>query len=314
MARLTLFSTRRKNFAMEALVRRLAPQLAGAPVRVAVVLPGGGRVGPAMADVTLRFQDWASLAHLAAGRIGSVAEAMVDADVAIPGVVDKGKLLTLTTDEALRLKVADHRADTLADALAAVGLAGAEARRIDLNWAEQVVRTLTHPLVASLLVTVAMLGIVIELRTPGFGVPGALGVAALALVLWGHSIAQLAGMEEMLLIAAGLLLLALELLVIPGFGIAGAAYATAAGWAMGVAMALWLLRGTPLPLDLGDRAAVRQAPAAGRAGARAAATARTSGGAAPAFPCGWTPPHQSRWRRPKRGSRLPSWYPASSRR
>ncbi len=70
---------------MEALVRRLAPQLAGAPVRVAVVLPGGGRVGPAMADVTLRFQDWASLAHLAAGRIGSVAEAMVEGRVVIEG-------------------------------------------------------------------------------------------------------------------------------------------------------------------------------------------------------------------------------------
>ncbi len=193
----------------------------GAATPVQLSGTGGGAVPVEEKTVSYVRKEFRATAE-ARQRPPLVAEAMVDADVAIPGVVDKGKLLTLTTDEALRLKVADHRADTLADALAAVGLAGAEARRIDLNWAEQVVRTLTHPLVASLLVTVAMLGIVIELRTPGFGVPGALGVAALALVLWGHSIAQLAGMEEMLLIAAGLLLLALELLVIPGFGIAGA--------------------------------------------------------------------------------------------
>jgi len=151
-----------------------------------------------------------------------IAEAMVDADVAIPGVIAKGKLLTLTTDEALKAKVADHRAETLDQALAAVGLAGAEVRRAQLNWAEELVRVLTHPVVSSLLVTVALLGIIIELRTPGFGVPGALGLISLGLVLWGHWIVQLAGWEEVLLAVAGLVLLGLEVFVIPGFGIAGA--------------------------------------------------------------------------------------------
>jgi membrane-bound serine protease (ClpP class) len=150
-----------------------------------------------------------------------VAEAMVDPDVVIPGVIDKGKLLTLTTDEALRLKVADHRADTLQQALAVLGLANAEVRRAEPNWAENVVRILTQPFVASLLVTIARVGIVVELRTPGFALPGVLGMGALALVLWGHWLAQLAGLEEALLVAAGLLLLALEMLVIPGFGVAG---------------------------------------------------------------------------------------------
>lgn len=157
----------------------------------------------------------------ARGRPAQVAEAMVDADVAIPGVVDKGKLLTLTTDEALRLKVADARADTLAQALQAAGLGGALVRQATPNWAENVVRAITHPLVSSLLVTVAMLGILIELRTPGFGVPGVLGLGSLGLVLWGHWLAQLAGMEELLLAVAGVLLLAVEAFLLPGFGIAG---------------------------------------------------------------------------------------------
>ena len=151
-----------------------------------------------------------------------VAEAMVDADVVIPGLIAKGKLLTLTTDEALKAKVADHRAETLEEALAAVGLAGAEIRRAQLNWAEELVRLLTNPIVSSILVSVALLGIIIELRTPGFGVPGALGIASLGLILWGHWIVQLAGWEEVLLATAGLVLLALEVFVIPGFGIAGA--------------------------------------------------------------------------------------------
>jgi membrane-bound serine protease (ClpP class) len=150
-----------------------------------------------------------------------IAEAMVDADVAIRGVIAKGKLLTLTTDEALKHKLADFRADTLEGALERLGLGGAELRRIAPNWAENLVRWLTHPVVSSLLVSIAMIGILIELRTPGFGIPGGLGVASLALFLWGHWLVQLAGWEEMLLALGGIVLVALELLVIPGFGVAG---------------------------------------------------------------------------------------------
>jgi len=137
------------------------------------------------------------------------------------GGVEKGKLLTLTTEEALKHKVADFRADTLESALQKLGLGGAELRRASPNWAENVVRFVTNPVVSSLLITIAMLGIIIEIRTPGFGVPGGLGIASLALFFWGHWLVRLAGWEELLLAAAGVILLAIELLVIPGFGIAG---------------------------------------------------------------------------------------------
>ncbi|MFD0668673.1 class I SAM-dependent methyltransferase [Ramlibacter sp. MAHUQ-53] len=70
---------------MEALVRRIAPQLAGAPVRVSVVLPGGQRIGDGSAEVVLRFHDWGALAHLATGRIGALAEAVVEGRVDIDG-------------------------------------------------------------------------------------------------------------------------------------------------------------------------------------------------------------------------------------
>jgi membrane-bound serine protease (ClpP class) len=150
-----------------------------------------------------------------------IAEAMVDADVAIPDLDEKGKLLTLTTDEALKHGIADFRADTLEDVLAKMDLAGAEVRTSTTNWAENVVRFLTHPIVSSLLITLGMLGIIIELRTPGIGLPGALGVVCLASFFWGHWLVQLAGWEEMLLVLAGLALVLVELFIIPGFGIAG---------------------------------------------------------------------------------------------
>jgi membrane-bound serine protease (ClpP class) len=155
------------------------------------------------------------------GRPPLIAEAMVDPDVEIPGVIAKGKLLTLTTAEALRHKVADFRADSVEAVLERLGLGNAEIRRTAPTWAEAVLRFLTHPVVSSLLMTVGVLGIIVELRTPGFGVPGLLGIASLVLFFWGHWLVRLVGWEELLLVATGLVLLAIELFVTPGFGVIG---------------------------------------------------------------------------------------------
>jgi len=151
------------------------------------------------------------------------AEAMVDADVEISGVIAKGKLLTLTTSQALELKVADLTADTLEAALAAAALPDAEVRTARQTWAESLVRFLTHPVISSLLMTVGMLGLLVEIRTPGFAVPGTIGLLSLGLFFWGHWIVQLAGWEELLLVSLGVLLLALEVFVIPGVTVAGVA-------------------------------------------------------------------------------------------
>jgi membrane-bound serine protease (ClpP class) len=150
-----------------------------------------------------------------------LAEAMVDADVEIPGLNAKGKLLTLTTEEALRHGIADFSANSVAAVLTALGLDGAEIRRVTPAWAETLVRFLTQPLVSSLLTTIGILGIILELRTPGFGVPGALGMLSLGLFFWGHWLARLAGFEEILLVAGGVVLLTIEIFVTPGFGLAG---------------------------------------------------------------------------------------------
>ncbi|MDA1304365.1 MAG: nodulation protein NfeD [Nitrospirae bacterium] len=150
-----------------------------------------------------------------------IAEAMVDADVEIKDVIDKGKLLTLTTEEALKLKVADFRTNSLELVLESLELANADVRHASESWAESLVRFLTDPAVSSLLMTLGIFGIIAEIRMPGFGVPGVLGLTSLALFFWGHGLVRLAGLEEILIVGLGLILIGIEVFVIPGFGIFG---------------------------------------------------------------------------------------------
>ncbi len=150
-----------------------------------------------------------------------LAEAMVDADVVIPDVIARGKLLTLTTKEALNLTIADLQANSLESVLQSLNLSDAEIRHATQTWAESLVRFLTHPLVSSLLMTMGMLGLFIEMRAPGFGIPGVLGLMSLILFFGGHGLVHLAGWEELLFVGLGLIGIGLEIFVVPGFGVAG---------------------------------------------------------------------------------------------
>ena len=192
---------------------------AAAPVQAGV--PGAAALPVEEKTVSYVRKEFGATAE-ARQRPQLLAEAMVDADVEVPGVVEKGKLLTLTTDEALKHKVADLRADTLDDLLEQLGLTGAELLRPAPHWAEQLLRLLTHPVLSSLLISIGMVGILVELRTPGFGLAGAVGIGSLALFFYGHWLVQLAGWEELLLVGAGLVLLAIEIFIVPGFGVVGA--------------------------------------------------------------------------------------------
>lgn len=192
----------------------------GAATPVQVGQPGDGAQPVSEKTVSYVRKEFRATAE-SRKRPPLIAEAMVDPDVAIRGVIEKGKLLTLTTDEALKHKVAEFRADNVNAALEHLGIMDAELRRVSPNWAENVVRFLTHPILSSLLVTIGMLGIIIELRTPGFGVAGAVGVGSLAAFFWGHWLVQLAGWGELLLALGGIALLLVEFFVIPGFGVAG---------------------------------------------------------------------------------------------
>ena len=150
-----------------------------------------------------------------------LAEAMVDENVEIPGVVKKGQLLTLSTGEAVRLRFAKGEMADEQALLKAIGVPDAQVISTAPNWAEGIVRFLTNPLVAPLLLSLGILGLVFEIKTGAFGLGGLISLASLGLFFGSSFILGLAGWEEILLLGLGLLALAVELFIIPGFGIAG---------------------------------------------------------------------------------------------
>jgi membrane-bound serine protease (ClpP class) len=157
----------------------------------------------------------------AKGRDGRVAEAMVDAEVELAGVSKKGKLLTMTTKQAEKWGILSATSATLRDLLDSVGLDRATVKKQEANWAENIARFLTDPVVSGLLMSLGMLGLLLELYTPGFGIAGGLGLSCLMLFFGGHMVTNLAGWEELSIFMLGLVALGIEVFVIPGFGIAG---------------------------------------------------------------------------------------------
>jgi membrane-bound serine protease (ClpP class) len=197
------------------------------------VVEGEGQAASEKAQSAMRAQ-YRALAERR-GLDPRVGEAMVDERIEIPGIDGPDRLLTLTTDEAVRVGYAIEVAhfDAMLDAL---GLSGAEIVTPEPNWAESLVRFLTHPIVASMLLPIGMLGLIMEIKTPGFGFAGGIGFLALALFFGSHIIIGLAGWEDVLLLVLGVALLLLEIFVIPGFGIAGVLGLVAIGVAIFLAL------------------------------------------------------------------------------
>lgn len=155
------------------------------------------------------------------GRDPRVAAAMVDRRVAVEGVSPEGQILTLSALRANELGFIDLLVNSREEVLAHFDLAGAQLQETEPNWAERVARFLSEPSVSSLLLTLGFLGLLAEITSPGWGIPGTAGLIALAMFFGARFITGLAGMEVVLLFILGLGLLLLELLVIPGFGVAG---------------------------------------------------------------------------------------------
>ena len=165
-----------------------------------------------------------------------VAEAMVDEEIEIDGVVEAGKLLTLTGKEAIALGVAQGEANNIGDLLTQLGMEPGNVATVSVNWAENLVRFLSNPLVAPILLSLGTLGLIIEIKTPSFGLAGLVGVIALGAFFGSHLIVGLAGWEEIILLGVGMIALAIEIFVVPGFGLAGIVAITCIGAATFMAL------------------------------------------------------------------------------
>ncbi|MFD1850236.1 NfeD family protein [Oceanobacillus bengalensis] len=154
------------------------------------------------------------------GRDPLYAIAMADASIDLPEYgAPEGKFLTLGPNDAVEVGYAEGIVDDRVELLHELGLSNATVVETEPSLAEEVARFLTNPVVYSILLSVASLGLIVELYSPGFGVPGIMGLTALILFFYGHIVAGLAGMEAIILLVLGVILIIAEFFV-PG-GIVG---------------------------------------------------------------------------------------------
>lgn len=150
-----------------------------------------------------------------------IAEAMVDPSVYIEGIIDTGKVLTFTSSEAVQYDFCDGLAENVPEVLKSVGIENYDLVEYKPGWIERIIGFLVHPVVSGFLIMAIIGGIYFEMQTPGIGFP--IGVAILAAVAYFAPLylEGLAENWEILVFFAGVILIAVEIFVIPGFGMAG---------------------------------------------------------------------------------------------
>ncbi len=161
----------------------------------------------------------------ARGRPSNVAEAMVDRDVEIPDLIEKGKLLTLTYAEARQWGYSDGEVVDTDELLTKEGMAGARVVIHQRRTVDGVLEVLTTPWVGGILIAAGVLGLIIEMVVPGFGLPGITGIILLGVFFWSHFLVGLAGWESIVFLLAGVVFVLLEVFVFTGttLGLSGLA-------------------------------------------------------------------------------------------
>lgn len=150
------------------------------------------------------------------------ARAMADASIDLPDFgAGEGEFLTLGPTQAEEIGYAEGIVDDRNELISVLGLSDATIVEEAPTPSENLARFLTDPVVIPILLSIASIGLVVELYSPGFGIPGTMGALALVLFFYGHIVAGLAGYEAIILLVLGIGLVVAEFFL-PG-GIAGIA-------------------------------------------------------------------------------------------
>ncbi|WP_407268457.1 NfeD family protein [Radiobacillus sp. PE A8.2] len=154
------------------------------------------------------------------GRDPLYAKAMANPDIDLAEYdAPVGQYLTLSAGDAVEVGYAEaivrHRRALLTE----LELGDAAVVELKPTLAEEIARFLTHPTVIPILLSLASIGLIVELYSPGFGIPGSVGLLSLVLFFYGHIVAGLAGYEAIILLVLGIVMIIAELFV-PG-GIIG---------------------------------------------------------------------------------------------
>ena len=206
----------------------------------------GGQMKPVEAKVVSYFRAEMKATAEAKHRRGDVAEAMVDPAVVLDELADTAEhTVTLTTKQALQTHMIDGQATTVADALAQEGWSQ-PTTVVSMSWAEKLARFLADDSISSLLMSLGLLGVLIELWTPGHLLAGAFGATCLVLFFFGHWVVHLAGLGEVVLFALGFVAVLVEILLIPGHGV----LLVSGSLAVVASLVLALVGRTGLPLEV----------------------------------------------------------------
>jgi membrane-bound serine protease (ClpP class) len=157
----------------------------------------------------------------ASGRDPRIAEAMVDEDLEIEGITKAGEVITFSTSEAIKYGFCDGEVESIDDVLAKNDIMDYTIEEFRLSGAEKIIRIFLNPVISGILILVILGGIYFELQTPGVGFPLLAAVTAALLYFIPYYLNGLAENWEIIMFIVGIILLALEIFVIPGFGIAG---------------------------------------------------------------------------------------------
>lgn len=157
----------------------------------------------------------------AKGRDGKIAEAFVDPDVSIPELKPNGKLLTFTASEAVQAKVAQKKVKNVEEIYADLNMDKPTVVKHQVTTIDKIIKFLINPAVSGFLILGIIGGIYFELQTPGVGFALIVALISATLFFAPLYLQGLADYWEIGLFILGVILLALEIFVIPGFGIAG---------------------------------------------------------------------------------------------
>lgn len=157
----------------------------------------------------------------AKGRNPEIAEAMVDPSIFVAGVSDSGKVLTLTTSEAIRHGFCEGQAETIEEVLKRSGHESFTIVEHQLSAIDRVINFLIKPVISGILIMLIIGGLYFELQTPGVGFPLAAAITAAVLYFAPLYLEGLASHWEIIVFVVGVILLLVEIFALPGFGVAG---------------------------------------------------------------------------------------------
>ncbi len=157
----------------------------------------------------------------ATGRDPNIAQAMVDPRITIDGVIDSVSVLTFTANEAIEHGFCEGIVENIAELLEATGIIDYEMTEQELKPLDKIISLLINPMVSGLLIMLIIGGIYFELQSPGIGFPLAAAFIAAILYFAPLYLEGLADNWEIVLFVVGVILIAVEIFAIPGFGIAG---------------------------------------------------------------------------------------------